>query len=350
MDILKRTFGRYKNDQVTEITLVNDNGVEASCLTMGAIWHRFAVPEADGTKKNLLLSFDGIDDYYSNPQNVCKSIGRVAGRIKGASFDLDGKHYTLPANENGNTLHGGPNGFSTLNWNYSTSISKNGISVIFQRKITEEMDGFPGNILATIIYTLNNNDRLTIAYSAMNGKDETLFNPTCHAYFNLSDRRDLTTHEMQINSSEILAVDNQMIPTGKILPVANTPYDFRQFANVALAVGQVHGLDTAYVVNGPGQGTQPIAVLRDAASGRQITVNSDRNGLVVYTPENITGQNISFTRDHGKPAVPNEGIALEAQTLPDAIHQDNFGDIRLPQYRKRTYRLSFTYSRVNHES
>lgn len=82
MDILQHTFGRYQNEKVTEITLVNDNGVEVSCLTMGAIWHRFAVPEDDWTKKNLLLSFDGIDGYYSNNQNICKSIGRVAGRIK----------------------------------------------------------------------------------------------------------------------------------------------------------------------------------------------------------------------------------------------------------------------------
>ena len=349
MDILQHTFGRYQNEKVTEITLVNDNGVEVSCLTMGAIWHRFAVPEDDGTKKNLLLSFDGIDGYYSNNQNICKSIGRVAGRIKGASYDLNGKHYQLPANENGNTLHGGPNGFSTLNWNYSTSISKNGISVIFQRKIDEEIDGFPGNILATIIYTLNNNNRVTIAYSAMNGKEDTLFNPTCHAYFNLSDRRDLATHEMQINSTGILDVNDQMIPTGEVLSVANTPYDFRDFSNVALAVGKAHGLDTAYVVNGPGQGTKPVAVLRDQESGRQITINSDRNGLVVYTPEEITGQNMSFSRDHGEPANKNEGIALECQMLPDAIHQDNFGDIVLPRYSKQTYRFSFTYNRIKKE-
>lgn len=346
MDVLERTFGRYNNEKVTEIKLINDNGVAISCLTMGAIWHQFLVPSEDGSQKNLLLSFDGIDDYYSNSQNICKSIGRVAGRIKNASFDLDGKHFKLPNNDNGNTLHGGPHGFSTWNWNYSTSVGKNSVSVIFQKKIDESMDDFPGNILATIIYTLNNNDKVTIAYSAMNGKQATLFNPTCHVYFNLSDRRDLTTHELQINSNSILDTDKDLIPTGKLLPVENTPYDFREFKNIALAVGEVHGLDTAYVVNEPGQGLKPIAVLRDKDSLRQITVNSDRNGLVVYTPENIAGQNLSFTRDQNKPANKNEGIALEAQILPDAIHQDNFGDIVLPRYSKRTYRFSFAYKQL----
>lgn len=346
MDILQKTFGRYENEKVTEIKLINDNNVAISCLTMGTIWHQFLVPTADGGQKNLLLSFDGIDGYYSNSQNICKSVGRVAGRIKNASYDLDGKHYSLPANDHGNTLHGGPHGFSTWNWNYSTSSNKNSVSVIFQKKIDESMDGFPGNILATIIYTLNNNNKVTIAYSAMDGKTETLFNPTCHVYFNLSDRRDLTTHELQINSSNILDTDNELIPTGKLIPVKDTPYDFRNFSNVALTVGKVHGLDTAYVVNEPGQGVKPIAILRDIESKRQITINSDRNGLVVYTPEHIEGENLSFSRDKGKPANKNEGIALEAQMLPDAIHQDNFGDIVLPRYSKRTYRMSFTFKQL----
>lgn len=346
MDILQKTFGRYNNEKVTEIKLINDNGVAISCLTMGAIWHQFLVPNEDGTFQNLLLSFDGIDDYYANDQNICKSIGRVAGRIKNGSYMLNGENYSLPQNDHGNTLHGGEHGFSTWNWNYSTSTGKNSVSVIFQKKINEKMDGFPGNILATIIYTLNNNNKVTIAYSAMNGKIDTLFNPTCHVYFNLSDRRDLTTHELQINSSNILDTNEKLIPTGKIIDVTDTPYDFRKFKNVALTVGELHGLDTAYVVNEPGQATKPIAILKDTKSNRQITVNSDRNGLVVYTPENIASEKISFSRDHGLPAQKNEGIALEAQMLPDAIHHDNFGDIVLPRYSKRTYRCSFTYNQA----
>lgn len=346
MKILQKTFGRYNNEKVTEIKLVNDNDVAISCLTMGAIWHQFLVHTEEGKYQNLLLSFDGIDDYYLNTQNICKSIGRVAGRIKNASYDLNGKHFVLPENDHGNTLHGGPHGFSTWNWNYSTSSNKNSVSVIFQKKIDETMDQFPGNILATIIYTLNNNNKVTITYSAMNGKADTLFNPTCHVYFNLSDRRDLTTHELEINSDNILETNSDLIPTGNLIPVENTPYDFRNFKNVALTVGEVHGLDTAYVVNEPGHGIKPVAVLRDKASNRQITVNSDRNGLIVYTPEDIQGQKISFSRDKGSLANKNEGIALEAQMLPDAIHQDNFGDIVLPRYSKRTYRMSFTFKQL----
>ncbi|TKX32944.1 aldose epimerase family protein [Campylobacter aviculae] len=343
MKILQEAFGDYNNEKVTRIRLINDNNVEISCLTMGAIWHQFLVPTKNGDHQNLLLSFDDINDYYSNPQNICKSIGRVAGRIKNASYDLNAKHYKLPQNDHGNTLHGGPHGFSTWNWDYSTSVDENGMSVTFQKKIDESMDGFFGEIQASIVYTLDNQNKVSIAYSATSGKEDTLFNPTCHVYFNLSNHRDLTTHELQINSDHILETDEHLIPTGKFITVDNTPYDFRHFKNVESVLKEVRGLDTAYVVNQSGYKTKAVAILRDKESKRQIIVYSDRNGLVVYTPENIEGQNISFSRDKGNLANKNEGIALEAQILPDAIHHENFGDIVLPSHSKQTYHISFAF-------
>ena len=102
MKILQEAFGEYNDEKVTRIRLINDNNIEIFCLSMGAIWHQFLVPTKDKEHQNLLLSFDNINDYYSNPQNICKSIGRVAGRIKNASY----KHYKLPQNDHGNTLHG----------------------------------------------------------------------------------------------------------------------------------------------------------------------------------------------------------------------------------------------------
>ncbi|MBZ7932366.1 aldose epimerase family protein [Campylobacter molothri] len=334
MKILQEAFGEYNDEKVTRIRLINDNNIEISCLSMGAIWHQFLVPTKDKEHQNLLLSFDNINDYYSNPQNICKSIGRVAGRIKNASY----KHYKLPQNDHGNTLHGGPHGFSTWNWKYSTSVDENSVSVTFQKKIDESMDGFFGEIQASIVYTLDNQNKVSIAYSAIAGEEDTLFNPTCHVYFNLSNRRDLTTHELQINSDHILETDEYLIPTGKFIAVDNTPYDFRHFKNVESVLKEIKGLDTAYVLK-----TNLAAILKDKESKRQIIVHSDRNGLVVYTPEKIEGQNISFSRDKGTLANKNEGIALEAQTLPDAIHHENFGDIILPRHSKQSYYISFTF-------
>lgn len=344
MKISTCKFDTYNGEDVMKITAVNDNGVGISCLTLGATWHSFTVPTAGGDTQNLLLSYDNVTDYL-NGLCTCQSIGRVAGRIAHARCTINGKEVTLPANENGNTLHGGGHGFNTLNWNYTTTTRKNEASIIFQRTISSETDGFPGNMLATIIFTLNNNNQVTIAYSALNGKVDTLFNPTCHAYFNLSDHQDLETHELQINSSSYLDLDEHNLPTGRVREVAVTPRDFRTPTNIKEAIAKTpnqEGFDDAFVVNEPGRGNQPVAVLRDTESGRQITIDSGRNALIMYTMGGSQEGN-RYPRDNGKPAVPGEGVALEAQTLPDAINQENFGDIVLPRGAKKTYRIRFSY-------
>lgn len=342
MDILRKELEQYDGHNVTQITLVNDNGVEISCLTMGAIWQSFKVPSGAG-KKDLLLSFAEAKDYYANAQNICKSIGRVAGRIADGKCEVAGQKVELPTNENGNTLHGGDHGFSTYNWNYTTSRNKDSVSVIFQKKITEKMDGFPGNILATIIYTLNNNNKVTLTFSALAGEKDTLFNPTNHVYFNLSERKDLSSHELKIASDATLETNEKNIPTGRIKDVTDTPLDFRNFRNLKAAADENDGFDDAFVLASDGKLTE-IATLRDEESGRQVTISSDRNGLVMYNMPALD-TTIKFTRDHGEEAIPGEGIALEAQTLPDAINQENFGDIVLPKYGKRSYKIEFAYSK-----
>lgn len=345
MDIYRTEVEKYKTHLVTKVTLVNDNGVSISCLTMGATWQEFSVPQADGSKKNLLLSFDKPADYYANGLCTCQSIGRVAGRIKDGRFKLDGKEIQLPQNEKGNCLHGGAHGFNHTNWKYTTSRNDSSVSVIFQQKIRQAIDGFPGDILATVIYTLDNSNRVTIAYSALGGEVDTLFNPTCHVYFNLSNRQDLSTHSLQINSDGYLETDDELIPTGRVKDVEASPYDFRKMKNLQVAIAENHGFDDVFVVNGPGKATMPIAVLRDDESGDQVTIDSDRNGLVMYTMHEIE-PGIYFSRDNGKEAIGGEGIALEAQTLPDAINQANFGDIVLPRQGKKTYRIQFAYDNV----
>ena len=348
MDLYRTELENYKSHLVTKITLVNDNDVEISCLTLGATWQEFLVPQADGSKKNLLLSFDSAADYYANSLCTCQSIGRVAGRIKNGQFKLNNKEFQVPQNENGNCLHGGPHGFNHYNWKYTTSRNENSISVIFQQKVRAKKDGFPSNILATAIFTLDNMNNVTITYSALGGEVDTLFNPTCHAYFNLSNHQDLSTHSLQINSDNVLETDSELIPTGRVRDVEGTPYDFRTMKNLQVAIAENHGFDDAFVVNAPGKKDELIAVLRDNESGDQVEISSERNGLVMYTMHEID-DGIYFSRDLGKEAIPGEGVALEAQMLPDAINQENFGDIVLPKQGKKTYHIQFGYKNVNHQ-
>lgn len=348
MDITREHFGMYNDRMVTKITLENDNGVAISCMTLGAAWTALNVPRPNGTKKNLLLSFDTPAEY--GQMLVGQTVGRVGGRIAKAKFKLNGKQYHLEANEGENLLHGGKNGFQVQNWNYSTSRNKNSISAIFQKEIKEEKDGFPGNILATIIYTLTNNNQVVIAYSALGDpKQDTLFNPTSRAFFNLSEHDNLSTTDLEINTHEMLQLDDESLPTGQIVQVDGTPWDFSRMRNMkeALLSNNMQGYDAAYIVNEPGQATKPVAVLRDAETGRQLTINSDRNGLCLYTMNRIHGKNVSYSGDAGKPAHVFEGLSLEAQTLPDAINQENFGDIVLKHGEKKTYRTMYTYSLNN---
>ena len=161
----------------------------------------------------------------------------------------------------------------------------------------------------------------------------------------MSNRSDLASHELKINSDGYLELDENLIPTGRIRHGEGTAYDFTKGANLYEAIQQNEkgGFDDAFVVNGPGKAVEPIAVLRDTQSGNTVTIDSDRNSLIMYTM-NDDLLDVHFKRDNGHPAKKQEGVALEAQTLPDAINQETFGDIVLPRGAKRSYHIKYTYS------
>ncbi|RMC46632.1 aldose epimerase family protein [Lactobacillus sp. ESL0230] len=343
MEIITQKFEKYQAQEIKKVTLKNDCGVAISCLSMGATWYEFLVPDKDGNKHNLIMNFAHCADYYSNGLCCCQSIGRVAGRIKKGHFKLNQQEVQLLPNENGNTLHGGNHGFRFLNWKITTQKEHNSVSAIFSNKISEKIDGFPGDLDVEIKYTLNNQNQVMILYTAKCGSESTLFNPTCHAYFNLSDQPNLASHKLKINSTQYLELDTELIPTGNMLAVENTPYDFRDFQNLESAISKNNGFDDAFVIDEASTNLRPVAVLSEQTSGRAITISSDSNCLVVYTmSQNQPG--VKFIRDGGKFAQPSEAVALEAQTLPDAINNDDFGNIVLPANTTKSHEIVFTFT------
>lgn len=342
MKVIKEFFEKYQDHDVTKVTLENDNGVAISCLSMGATWYEFLVPQENGQQKNLIMNFAHCADYYANGLCCCQGIGRVAGRIKKGQFTLNNKQVQVPTNENGNTLHGGNGGFRFLNWSVATEQSDDNVSVIFQKTIDEKTDGFPGDFEATITYTLNNQNQVTISEKAINGGKATLFNPTIHVYFNLSDASNLDSHEIKINSQKYLQLDSQLIPTGKMLMTANSPYDFHEFKNLATAIRENAGFDDAFVIDGPENEMKEVAILREKESGRQVKITSESNCLVMYTMSQEQ-PGVKFVRDQGIVAQPSEAVALEAQVLPDAINHSNFGNIILPANETKTHQITFSY-------
>ncbi|GKQ42377.1 maltose epimerase [Companilactobacillus sp. RD055328] len=340
MKITKTKFDNFQNKEVIKTTLTNDNNISVSFLNMGAIWHEFLVPN-NNDRKNLLLNFPNIKDYYLNPFYLNMAIGRTGGRIKNGTMPLNGQDIVLPTNEEGNNLHGGPNGFNTFFWNQYTKESKDSLSITYYRTITEKEDGYPGDIDIEITYILSNNNDVTICYKGTSNKD-TFFNPTCHAYFNLGNSDTILNHNLQINSDYYLEVDSKKIPTGNLTAVTNTPFDFRNSINLDYAIKEMSdttekGFDDIFKINKDEK--KPIAILKDNDSNSKIKIFSSRNGLVVFSANSFTS-NMQLIKGNGKPYM---GIALEPQTLSDTHNHKGFGNVALAKGESQKYSIKYKY-------
>jgi aldose 1-epimerase len=272
------------------------------------------------------LGYDKLDDYINDPYFLGSSIGRTAGRIKGASFELENNKYNLEKNDSNNLLHGGKNGFHSLIWNYHVVSDDKTVGVKFSRTVKSSEDMFPGDISVEISYLLNNNNELELSFKGSSNR-KTLFNPTNHAYFNLDfdkNNYDILKHYLTLDANEYLETDEFLIPTGARISVKNSAYDFTKERLIddslkILTKKGLKGLDTPFCLN-----NNPTSViLKNADKSRSISISTDRNSIVVYTSNYFEDKQ----RINGIVARPYMGIALEAQTLPDAIHHKNFGDI-----------------------
>lgn len=347
MEYDKTSFGTTKQgENVEQVILTNDHNVKVKILTYGALWQSFEVPTDNNEMTNLLVSYDNLRDYEDSGFYLCKTVGRVAGRIGHATYSIDGNEYYSDDNENGNTLHGGPKGLSDRVWKVSEfNQRRNSVSVTLTVEVNSFEDHFLGDMQIDVTYTLDNNDAVTWKITGLSDQ-KTLFNPTLHTYFNLTDQKTLSSQELWINGNHRLELDSSKIPTGKLLGTDNTPYDFYESHNI---IDNLHHLDSisgieeyddAFYVNG--NNDDPIATVSDPMTNRAIDIYSNRNALIVFTADVINYQNDSKTKIDDY-----TGLALEAQWLPDAIHNDGFGDIVLPADVKQTYEIKYQYHKLH---
>lgn len=331
MQITSDIFGQHDDQNIDRYTITNAKGNFIQVMTLGATWTGYTVDNHP-----LIVSFDDLAHYDSpTSYSLCKSIGRVAGRITKAKATIDGKAFHFDANENDNTLHGGPNGFSEIVWDAEQSVREHDASVTFSRHITSAEDHFPGDLDARITYTFNDDNEVSITFGAAS-TEATLFNPTCHVYWNLTDgQKTLDTQLLQINSTRRLALAEDKVPTGDFAPLSGTGYDFQKTNDITSALADIKAqtgkieIDDAYEVT-PSD-SEPIATLGDSASNRHVAIYSDRNALVVFTANPF---------DQSK---PYNALATEAQTLPDAINHDDFGDITLEPGDLKEYTIRYRY-------
>lgn len=341
MDIVKVPFGKFNGQNVTKFVLTNDNGVQAGILNFAGLLQSFKVPTKNGGKADMVLTSENLDEFTKNGFCTNRLIGRVAGRIAGGEFTINGKEYHVEQNEGQNTLHGGKNGFYNHLWHVDgTKLTDNAVALTLSLTLTEEMDTFPGKMHVVATYTLDNDDNLSLRFSATSDAD-TLFNPTNHTYWNLSDAdaKTIDNLKLYVNSKNHLAVDGGKIPTGEKVANAGTPFDFSTPTKLAdalkpMAATKENGFDDIWEVE-PSL-DKPVATLEDPESGRKMTLYSDRNGLVMYT----MNSDDPTVYNHGK-VQPHMGLAMEAQTLSDTPHHPEFGNVDLHPGEEKAYTIKW---------
>ncbi|KAG4080429.1 hypothetical protein HA402_013887 [Bradysia odoriphaga] len=321
------SFGQADGQEVLQYTLKNANGMEVKILNYGGTITDIITPDKQGQKGNVVLSYDSLSGYQQKGQPYFGAlVGRYANRIANAKFTLDGKEYKLAANNNGNTLHGGLKGFDKVVW-AATPAGDSSLQLVYNSKDGEE--GYPGNLTATVVYTLTPDNALQISYKATTDK-ATPINLTNHAYFNLSAGKDSTIlgHELSLKASKFTPVNDKLIPTGKLDPVKGTPMDFTTAKKIGADIGKVKGgYDHNWVLDKKEGELETIATLYDPTSGRYMEVATTQPGIQFYTGNFLDGT-LTNTRG-GQKYVQNAALCLETQHFPDSPNQPSFPSVIL---------------------
>lgn len=326
MKAVKEKFAELDGRTVSIFTLVNRQGMEVSCLDYGCTITKILVPDRDGQMENVVLGFDTLEEYQQHSPYFGAVCGRHAGRIAGGEFELNEKTYKLAKNNGGNNLHGGVEGFDKKLWDAEVTEGPDSASVIFRYVSKDGEEGYPGNLEMKVTYTLNDRNELEISYEGTSDED-TIVNVTNHSYFNLSGdlKRDILDHELTLKSDRFAELNEALIPTGKLVPVNGTVFDFtegRKFKdgntsdnpqNIRVGSGYDHPFLLAENEN------EEIS-LYDAESGRRLVVETDQPAVVLYTSNTLEGP---FSI-RGVTAANHLGVCLETQGLPDAVHHPEF--------------------------
>ena len=335
--ISKQPFGVTQTGQKVDLYTLRAGGHTVQVITYGGALRSWLVPGPGGAR-DIVLGCDTLEQYERQDKYLGALIGRVANRIGGACFDLDGHHYPLAANSGPNCLHGGFRGFDRAVWDAREVDG----GLLLTHVSPDGEEGFPGTLTARVSYSLTGDGTLALDYEAVSDRD-TLCSLTCHAYFNLLGHAagTLEGHKVQIFSDAFVEIDENSTPTGALVPVAGTPFDLRRPTPLTQGLGQSHpqlalggGYDHSFVLHHrPAAGLAPAALA--AGGGLVLECMTTQPGLQLYTANYLDGE-------PGKGGVrygPRSAFCLEAQGWPDAVHHEGFPSVVLRAgevYRQRT--------------
>lgn len=348
--IEKSSYGTSaEGAQVDKYTFKNSNGMEVDIITYGGRIINLSVPDKNGNFSNVVLNLSSLEQYEDTNPFFGALVGRYGNRIGNAKFSLNGTEYKLAANNGPNSLHGGLKGFDKVVWNVDEVKEDEDASLKLSYLSKDMEEGFPGNLAVTVTYTLTADNSLEVDYQATTDKT-TVVNLTQHAYFNLSGDFSTTIldHELTLNADKLVPVDATLIPTGELIDVKGTPFDFTSPKEIGKEIdadnAQIKkggGYDHCWVLNDPNAGMRNIATVHDPKTGRIMEVATTEPGVQFYTGNFLDG---TLPIPGGGVYAKRSGFCLETQHYPDSPNQSDFPSVTLEPGEKYETKTSFKFT------
>lgn len=320
----------FGSEHAKAYEIVSETGIRVLVSNFGARLVEFWVPDGDG-ERNILVSYASDDAYLNEDIYIGATVGPVAGRLSGARIEVSGRTYDLTVNEKDYNLHGGPESLHTAYW--QANILEDS-AIGFKHTLPDGQNGFPGPIDVSVTYRLVG-DQLSIEVEGVSQQD-TVFNPTNHAYFNLDGdvTKSIAEQKIKISANRYAPLQADNTPTGELLPVEGTPFDFRESAPFSQGFGLEHpqnalaqGYDHGWELIGSG----PHVLVESSDGTLSLEMTTSLPAVVIYT--------YGWPVAEGRQIVPHGGFTLETQVLPDAMKYPHFGNIVLKAgevFRSRT--------------
>ena len=323
MKIETSVFGKTKTgEEVTRYTLVNSHGYSVSVMDFGATLLEVVVPDRSGESANVNLCFEDFSSYEKGHPYFGSSVGRFCNRIGEGKFKIDGVEYQVTLNSGKHHIHGGKQNFSYRLWDGEVVQQEDSVGVRFTLLSQDGEEGYPGNLTAHALYTWNDQNELTIQYSAQSDAP-THVNLTNHSYWNLggAGSGSILDHLAVIHADHWLDVDEDLIPTGRLNSVQKTPLDFRQnetFSRRIAELPNTKGYDHCFVVRGDAGTIRQAAKVIDPKTGRTLEIETTQPGMQLYTANHLPGTE----RSNGYES--HHAFCLETQHFPNAPNVSAF--------------------------
>lgn len=348
MSVTKTTFGTLPDSTIADLyTLRNKNGMEVRITNYGGIITHWTAPDRGGVYEDVVLGFDTLARYVKSNPFFGALVGRYGNRIAKGKFSIDGNVYTLATNNGPNALHGGLKGFDKVLWKAEIIEGENALRLQYTSKDGEE--GFPGNLTTEVIYRLTDDNALEIEYQATTDKP-TIVNLTNHTYFNLTGcKKEILGHEAQFEADKFIPVDATLIPTGQLMPVKGTAFDFGTSTAIGARIDDPNdaqikmggGYDHCFVNTDTTASLKKVATVYEPASGRVLEVQTTEPGFQFYTGNFLNG---SLKGKNGQVYKKRFGFCIETQHFPDSPNQPSFPSVVLRPGETYTTKTVYKFS------